>query len=208
MIKKVLNQFGYGIAGLLLASAGLMLLWGYKGPTGIKVAAVDTPYTTNWTAQKLITICCRVGNFTGEIALGVSEWKVTGTMGSVSFDETWKTPAVGAKALFGQGGSQGTIQADPSNSGFDANKWLIGLSNPGQDNRELVLKERAVSEVRSFLPSNDDAFGNGAVIGDGNPFRFSSGAYGWFQRVTLNDQYAGGLFMPLEWNVTGTLTDN
>ena len=234
LTRRVIGQI---ILGLSLGALGTFMA--FSAPTQV------TPSAKAGQDYTVITVCCwdvNTSSNTHEIAIGVSEWKVTGTFagqGQPSWEETWSTPPVGALVTRFQDNTQAVAVPSPGNSGFDPGKWLIGVKHSigygGQGaptNNDTVFKEKTVdtdvgvNTINDLVPtgSGGQAFiaGNGAITcskrangslmyNNDSPFcRVSTGAYGWFDTLNLftNQELGAGLFMPLEWNVTGHINSN
>ncbi|OGD61513.1 hypothetical protein A3A71_02715 [Candidatus Berkelbacteria bacterium RIFCSPLOWO2_01_FULL_50_28] len=168
---------------------------------------------------------------THEIAIGVSAWHVEGKLNDeLAFTEDWKAPAVGAKVT--RYNATSTHSPWPSNSGFNPTKWLLATYHTigvGADDRAngagrnaTVFAEKTPGEINYAIPSQNNSgypilSGNGAQTctrDNTRSFRcrISTGSYGWLDNIgdkgaNLGQQeiMGGGLFMPLEWTVTGTL---
>lgn len=209
------KDFLFAVGGILLASLGVLMLLSSDNAS-ITHGQSGTSYTSNWTAQKLITVCCWSGN--KEVGIGVSEWKVDGTIdGEPAFTETWKSPNVGA--VFSN--NPKTFAPDPRDSGFNPTEWLLGAVFPGS-NSVLTFREKSPEELlTSFIQNGNvsqkksQSGGNGAISCTGGDLdcRFTSGAYGWTDGDSIggsrgsSQPMGGGFFMPLKWTVTGTIFD-
>lgn len=218
-VPKLINAKDvlFGLGGILLASLGVLMLLSSSN-SSITYGQTGTPYTSNWTAQKLITVCCTVVNDNGtnkniEIGIGVSEWLVIGTIdGEQAFTETWKTPNV--SAVFTSTPNK-IFAPDPQNSGFKTTDWLLGAVQTW--GTFLTFRERSPSELLFAWRSKHltSVGGNGGAVCTGSDIdcRFTSGAYGWTDGESIgraggsSQPRGGGIFMPLKWTVTGTIFD-
>lgn len=199
-----------GVIGLLLASFGLTILMS-NTPASVTHGQAGRPYTSTWTAQKVITVCCW---YSKEVGIGVSEWKVVGNVeGILAFEETWKTPSVSSEFV-NLSGSRSFV-ADPRGSGFNPSKWLLGgiISS----NTTLVFREKSIQDLQRDWSSGhrSQVGGNGGATCNGGDIdcRHVSGAYGWTDGESLganrgsSQPVGGGIFVPLEWTVSGTVFD-
>ncbi|MCR4278260.1 MAG: hypothetical protein NUV80_00160 [Candidatus Berkelbacteria bacterium] len=206
-----------GLIGLILASFGAMLLMGYT-PASITHGQTGRPYTSTWKAQKAITVCCW-GSNNVEVGIGISEWLVDGKIEGVpAFTETWKTndpSAIFVKTNAGHG-DRVFVPYPPSSSHFDASKWLLGAVFTERGSSVLYLKEKTIDSLRAdweITKWKSRAGGNGGVACDGDDIdcRYATGAYGWTDSESIgsarnsSQPTGGGIFMPLEWTVNGTL---
>lgn len=207
----------FGLGGILLASLGVLMLLGSNN-SSITHGQTGTSYTSTWTAQKLITVCCSVVRLNGtdyniENGVGVSEWKVDGTIdGDPAFTETWKTSNVSSVLT---STPNKVFAPDPQNSGFRTGDWLLGAVLTTSSS--LTFREKSPSELAALWRSNHltSVGGNGGAVCFGGDLdcRFTSGTYGWTDGEALggsrgsSQPTGGGIFMPLKWTVTGTIFD-
>lgn len=205
-----------GILGLILASIGTVILMG-NTPASVTHGQTGQPYASTWTAQKVITVCCW-GSQNVAIGIGVSEWTVNGTIeGTPAFQETWKAPEVSSIFLSVGDPAIRVFDKDPRESTFSPSKWLLGavVKSPSTI---LTFREATIADLRrdwKVTRHKNQAGGNGGVACDGSDLdcRFTSGAYGWTDGESLgasrgsSQPVGGGIFMPLEWTVSGTIFD-
>lgn len=190
MVRRKLVLIGLNLAGAAL------IVFGGALTTIPRALAGQTSYTETWTAAKFRTI--RVGqNYSGgfgELAIGPSEWAVTGSQGSTSWQESWRVAKWSSEC--------------------DSLFWIcIG-------NRPLFAGSYYYGE--STTPNVAPVNGIAAGAQYGNITTWApSGLYGWI-KVAKSQQasqqgggyvfsqatdVAGGASWPLSWTVTGTISN-
>jgi len=212
------------IAGFLLTGLGAgLIIFSPKQAQPAKAAG----YSMTWTAQKVITAEAVFGDYnswaganvtTGPASLGVSRWAVHGTVDSKTFDEVWSTPTFASSSLRMDIPGDRKRGCIINGSPFSNNSWLAGcfaeqssIDNAYSRISKIDLKEQDPTTLGKQNRLND---GGGlqkstscAVDpGDNNATdcMITTGAYGflYLQNLTIR---AGGMMMPLEWDVTGTI---
>ena len=221
MMIITMGKSGYllTVLGLVLGAAGLALF--NFGGAPEKTAAQTGPYSTTWTATKILTVNATVGGFmVGDAGIGVWEWFVSGSIGSTSFTETWSAPVIGnmsftpsgrqgcsinsvdeSKILAGCFAAQNRIGAGSRASSYDFSVKAVGdyVSNISRLNQGTGT-QKTVSCIRSPNDLEDERC------------LFQSGSYS-FQDIYESELaggprtglVGGGTLMPLVWTVTGNI---
>jgi len=204
------------VAAILLAFAGLMLLTG-SNPLPIAQAQTTQPYASNWQATELYRVNFTKPNgivFYGP-QIGVAKWQVGGNInnGRITYTETWNGPSQQYIAF-----SPGSNSGNRCVTSVSRDKWLAGCFNtdPSTASSPTVSLEKV-----PLYTASDESCGliSGIAAACKNSFggAFTSGAYSFVYGPNTppsgsnlsTERYAlHYTAIPLQWNVTGTVTYN
>lgn len=202
-----------GIIAILLAASGIALM--NSGGQSSKVAkASTTTYTTNWQATSVYRLMrTNNGGVTQPLgAIGVSGWVVNGTIGTTTYTETWVGPAANSASF------NTVTNSKCSTAGYDKTKWLVGCTSyiGGDEGRNTFGMENiAPSDVYADKPGGVgynqwSSSGGGSYCDDAfqvfTGCAVATGSYGFVYTNLTGGIKMAGLFMPLQWTVSGTIT--
>lgn len=190
------------VLGLVLGAFGIVLLNFGNEPTKSNAA---TDYNATWKATKLYRLHNRPtggGGFTiSDLGgIGVKAWAVSGTIGDVTYTETWEGPRADSISFTGIN-QKCVVNADPK-VWFGSCLWFG--SNSSSPPGDYWLTEEAVdSFVRSGRIGDASYAGSGAYCREGVVAGCWSvlGTYGFGRNKS---EYIG-MMMPLQWTVVGTI---
>ena len=208
------------VLGLLLGAFGLVLL--NFGNTPTTSTAAEETYSSTWKATQLYRLqhTDNINQVTSANAIGVAEWKVTGTVGETPFTETWKGPSADSVRIRNHPDTNGICKGD-----YDPSQWLVGCIDTS-DNRygRFMFRLTQVLPTDSSLLSEGDYTNSGARhnwsgrsvackkassgVGGFEGCLTALGSYGFSQFIPKEntaDQQVIGMMMPLQWTVTGEI---
>ncbi len=197
------------VAGLLLAAAGVALFNFGQTPSKTDAQATGN-YTTNWVASEVYQTIITDGSTDFSVAIGVSKWTVTGSIGSTNFSETWTGPAANTAQI---GPDQGGQVGKCNTNNYDRSLWLIGCAAVDEGTDGPFRLQSVVPGSVFSEGSGDRARWSGGAADCSVPIvgcLVTTGTYG-FQHMRGSggdspmEVFGSYLMMPLKWTVTGTI---
>lgn len=178
------TQLGFGLLALGV------LFWVMSGP---RLALATTSYQEHWQATAYRTALAsnsQATNFTGAYCLGPSQWSVSGQVGDVNFEETWRV-----------------AKPDGSTTGVWLNSWPVDYSGqfPGYalaPRRTLAYSTANSCEDGENLDSAaaDVRITTVGLYGGLSTIRDSDGLDDWNFEIDA----VGVRSMPRYWHVEGS----
>jgi hypothetical protein len=207
------------VMSALLAATGLVMLFGTDSLPKAQ-AQVTKQYQSNWTATDLYRV--KFTNTSNGVVfygpqIGVAKWAVGGSIdnGRTTYTETWDGPS--AQYINFAGSATGC----PST--VDKTKWLAGcfLSNGSGVAKTVDLEKiplNVASDQNCTGATTYPVSGITAACKQGFGASYTDGAYAFnFSTTTTRPANANDLLsqfpahytaIPLQWQVTGTITYN
>lgn len=131
MYKVIIPQL---VVGAVMVTVG-MTLYVLKRSDATVSAQTATPYSSTWTASKVLTVDADVIGSNnvrmfqyGQAGLGVWQWKVAGTVGSKTFNEEWNAPPITGISITSTSDFF-TPSSGCTMSGIDQAKIMAGCHN-------------------------------------------------------------------------------
>lgn len=209
------NNLALVLSALLIA-AGLVVL-NFGGPPS-SISAQTTSYNSKWTANRFLI--ASDGDNIRKVFAGVWGWSVSGNVaGGTSFQETWTAPSLNNISYIRLGG----LGCAPSQ---DLPTGVIGgctmQTNHLNNNTFSSIKFSTSPNILpgtslgpsqgSPQPGTSSCAGAGTATSGEFECLFQTGAYSvsYFYEMghpTRNRWLGTATLMPLEWNVSGTITN-